>query len=51
MNVANLRIAQRRRYSWQDYEQAKRLWAWRNPQATAEQYDQAMREIARRMGL
>ena len=37
--------------SWQAYEAAKRAWANANPQATAEQYDAAMRAIAERLGV
>jgi len=33
------------------YESAKRAWANANPGATAEQYETAMRAIARRYGV
>jgi hypothetical protein len=52
MSLAKRKPAQRRqRGSWQDYEYAKQEWAHRNPRATCEQYDAAMRAIAQRMGL
>lgn len=41
----------RSRYTYADYEQAKQEWAYRNPQATPEQYQAAMSRIAARMGL
>ena len=34
--------------SWQAYEAAKRAWIAAHPNATPEQYDAAMRAIARR---
>ena len=37
--------------SWQAYEAAKRAWIAANPGATAEQYETAMRAIARRYGV
>ena len=37
--------------SWQAYEAAKRAWIDANPGATAEQYEAAMRAIARRYGV
>ncbi len=37
--------------SWQAYESAKRAWIDANPGATAEQYEAAMRAIARRYGV
>lgn len=33
------------------YEQAKRAWVAQNPGATCEQYAQAMRQIAARLGI
>lgn len=36
---------------WQSYEAAKRAWIAAHPDATPEQYDAAMREIARRYGV
>jgi hypothetical protein len=41
----------RRRYDYTDYEQAKREWQARHPDATPEQYQVAMMRIAARMGL
>lgn len=41
----------RSRYTHADYEQAKREFIARYPLATQEQYQQAMRRIADRMGL
>lgn len=41
----------RRRYTYADYEQAKREWLYRYPNATPEQYQAAMSRIAARMGL
>lgn len=38
-------------YTYADYEAAKREWSFRNPSATHEQYERAMRDIATRMGL
>lgn len=37
--------------SWQAYEAAKRAWIDAHPDATPEQYDAAMRAIAKRMGV
>ena len=37
--------------SWQAYEAAKRAWIDANPGATPEQYETAMRAIARRYGV
>ena len=37
--------------SWQAYEAAKRAWIAANPNATPEQYDRAMRAIAKRLGV
>lgn len=37
--------------TWSDYEREKRLWDAENPNATYQQRDQAMRAIARRLGL
>ena len=37
--------------SWQAYEAAKRAWIASHPNATPEQYDAAMRAIARRYGV
>ncbi len=34
--------------SWQAYEASKRAWIAANPGSTPEQYDAAMRAIARR---
>lgn len=34
-----------------DYEQLKRAWVAANPNATREEYQQAMREIAQRCGI
>lgn len=51
MTVAKRRIAPRRRYTYEDYEQAKREWLWRYPKATHEEYQAAMQRIADRMGL
>lgn len=36
---------------WAAYEAAKRAWVDANPGATSEQYDAAMRAIARRYGV
>jgi hypothetical protein len=41
----------RSRYTYADYEDAKRAWVARNPGATPEQYQLAMMRIAQRMGL
>ncbi len=41
----------RSRYTYADYEQAKREWSDRNPRATPEQYQAAMIRIAAKMGL
>lgn len=35
----------------QAYEAAKRRWAAQNPAASAEQYEAAMQDIARRLGV
>ena len=37
--------------SWQAYEAAKRAWIEAHPGATPEQYEAAMRAIARRYGV
>ena len=37
--------------SWAAYEAAKRAWIAAHPNATPEQYDAAMRAIAKRMGV
>lgn len=37
--------------SWQAYEAAKRAWVAANPGATPEQYDAAMRAIAKSYGV
>ena len=37
--------------SWQAYEEAKRAWIEANPDATPEQYEDAMRAIAQRCGV
>ena len=37
--------------SWQAYEAAKRAWIAANPNATPEQYAEAMRAIADRLGI
>ena len=37
--------------SWPAYEAAKRAWIAANPNATAEQYEAAMRAIARCYGV
>lgn len=39
------------RYSWEDYERAKQDWLWKNPEATHEEYERAIREIAQKMGI
>lgn len=39
------------RYTVRDYEAAKQRWVAENPSATSQQYEQAMRKIAARMGL
>jgi hypothetical protein len=39
------------KYTYHDYEQAKREWLARNQSATHEQYQQACTRIAERMGL
>ena len=39
------------KYTWQDYEQAKREWLFRYPKATPEEYAAACQRIAARMGL
>lgn len=33
------------------YERMKKIWMERNPQATPQQYQQAMREIARKLNI
>lgn len=40
-----------RRDPWREYEHHKELWRALHPDATAEQYAHAMREIARKLGL
>lgn len=40
-----------KRYSWEDYERAKQDWMFRHPEATHEEYERAMREIAKKMGI
>ena len=37
--------------SWEAYEAAKRAWIAAHPDATPEQYDAAMRAIAKLMGV
>ena len=37
--------------SWQSYETAKQAWIDANPGATPEQYAEAMRAIAKRLGI
>lgn len=37
--------------SFDAYEAAKREWIAAHPKATAEEYEQAMREIAARLGV
>lgn len=37
--------------SWQAYEAAKRAWIGANPSATPEQYEAAMRALAKRYGV
>ena len=37
--------------SWQAYEAAKRAWITAHPNATSEQYAEAMRAIAQRLGV
>lgn len=37
--------------SWHAYESAKRAWIAANPGATPEQYDAAMRALAKRYGI
>ena len=37
--------------SWQAYEAAKRAWIEEHPGATPEQYEAAMRAIAKRYGV
>lgn len=37
--------------SWQAYEAAKRAWIAAHPGATPEQYAEAMRAIAERLGI
>lgn len=51
MSDGNKAARSRPRYTYADYEMAKQQWASRNPGATPEQYEQAMRRIAERMGL
>ena len=36
---------------WQRYEQEKRAWLDRNPEATPKEREQAMLRIARRLGV
>lgn len=36
---------------WPQYEAEKRAWCARNPEATPEQYEAAMRSIAERLGV
>ena len=40
-----------RKYTYSDYEDAKRAWVARHPEATPEQYQEAMTRIAKRMGI
>lgn len=37
--------------AWRAYSEAKRQWVERNPDATPEQYEAAMRELAERYGV
>ena len=37
--------------SWQAYEAAKASWIKRHPAATSEQYEAAMRALAKRYGV
>lgn len=39
------------RQRWQAYEAAKRLWESRNPGASCDEHEQAMRAIAQRVGV
>ncbi len=41
----------RRKAGWRDYETAKARWIELHPQASPEQYEQAMRSIAQTHGL
>lgn len=41
----------RSRYTYADYQQAKREWEYRNPRATPDEYQAAMVRIAARLGL
>ena len=36
---------------WQAYEAAKHLWEQQNPAASAQEHEDAMRELARRVGV
>ena len=36
---------------WQAYEAAKHLWEQQHPAATAQEHEDAMRELARRYGV
>ncbi len=37
--------------SWQTYEQAKRAWIAAHPHATADEYQAAMRALAKKHGV
>lgn len=39
------------KYTYADYDQAKREWLARHTTATSAEYEQACRRIAQRMGL
>jgi hypothetical protein len=41
----------RERPDWAAYERAKQQWVWQHPEATHEEYEAAMLEIARRLGV
>jgi len=41
----------KRKGTWAQYEAAKQEWQFKNPAASHEQYERAMRAIARRLGL
>lgn len=45
------RSSSRRNADWQDYEREKRAWLEKNPAATPEEYDRAMRVIVDKLGL
>ena len=44
-------MLERSKALWERYEQLKADWAFKHPESTPAAYNQAMREIAERLGL